>query len=345
MANEPIIGGAKVRITADTTGLKAGIDESRGAIDKAAGSTERLQSLLSKLFVPAAMATAVAGLLNRFIQINREVEQVGENMDAVSDKAVSMTRQLGLAGREMSERAQRVAEAQAKAIAQQQEINRLAQEELEKRDSIWGAVSRVLVSGESRADIEKRALEQQERISAQLAEQVRLIDLQVERETQAANEAERRKKAKEEEALLNERLKEQQQAITDLALRQAETEEERIRIRADAEARAIEERIKQLGAEGGPLASTIQSILRGTIDAVTKDMERQLAEVEKRQHQERLNNIRRENEERIKGLREEMEMRERMRFGDSNQSFINAGIAGRPSILPRQGGVFEGRVD
>lgn len=315
-------------------GKKAGSATSKGAaeattaVDKVAGSASKAQEILGKLLIPAAVAGAVAGLVNQFVQMRREVLAVLENIRGIGDAAAKATRALALSFKDQESREVRVAKLQQEALEQQREATKIAQEELEKRDSIWGSISRALVSGKSRVDVERETLDTQERISKQLREQVRLVDLQIDRKRQEATDADiiaaRRKLASDEE-----------RAIMDANRRTGELTK---RFK-EADTEAEKAKIRELWELEHEIASRTLKEIRDRdraerIKQIEDEAAAWWAEYSKR-HRAQMDAIKKENAERLRGFQELQSLQQSQRFGDSNTS-----VLGGRTVNVKQGGDF-----
>lgn len=342
MANEPIIGGAKVRITVDNAQLDAAL----------AASQARVQE-----FSDAAQASADGGIKGLGQAIERKTEGLRKLQGAVTSAVGAVTgfvsvigsligalTLLGKALNDRFEETMRVNRAVGEVSVKFQELQHEAQraiagttptglaaqyEEITKKiDDLDRAFSQAGISQSELVNVIRPQLAEYERALVAIAKQ----QDETAKAAKRAEDAEKRlaaarsERAESEAKVITEREK-QERRISDLRrqLRQAESEEERQLIQEAIEFEAEARR-------------------KAMMDTIT-DFWRRWQEEQDKANRAQEDAIRRQNEARIRALNEELRLRERMRFGDSNQSFINAGIAGRPSILPRQGGVFEGRVD
>jgi uncharacterized phage infection (PIP) family protein YhgE len=102
MAGRNTVARANVEITGDNSDLKRAVRESRrdvrsfgkavttnvtGSLNKAAKAAEGVQATISKLFIPAAVITAVAGMADQFLRAFQETERFREELDKAVNTA------------------------------------------------------------------------------------------------------------------------------------------------------------------------------------------------------------------------------------------------------------------
>lgn len=344
MANDTVIGSAKVRITAETAEFDAAVSRSKVEITQ---------------FSDAATATAENGLGSLGKAIEARTVGVRKLQGAVSSAVGAVTgfvsvigsligalTLLGKALNERFEETMRINNAVSEASVKFNELQHSAKRALE------GTTPTGLAAEYER--IEEHVRELDVAFSQAGISQVKLINevrpelakykqdlIDIARQTERLAEMEAARNELRQSLVKNlgdeERMEfEAAQRISDLRRQLAETESEVAKKLLD-EAIAHEKRAREAAR-----AEFAEQERQARNKAIEEDEAKWWESYTRRRNAE-LRLIREKHEAQMRALEEEERRRERMRFGNSNQSFVNAGITG-PRTLPRQGGVFESGV-
>lgn len=171
-------------------------DKVSGAFSRMGGAATRVQEIVSRLLIPAAVAGSIAGLVSQFRQAAQEAKAFRQGIEDIGDTAQRVLQRQAAARAGLTElqatRLQLLEEERA-AIAS---VERSLDAQLEKTDTLAGQLRGLitgLVSGEptARLDAVEAAAREIEKIRRDSAQRIRLIEEEA---------RERRRREREEEA-------------------------------------------------------------------------------------------------------------------------------------------------
>lgn len=318
------VRGVKDEAEAVGTRGEQGVSRLTKSLTGAGAAASKVQEVLSKVFIPAAVAGAVAGLANRWREVRAEVQQTRDELDRAAEDFQKKTQQLALTARDVPDFQQKLLELMQAAQAEQAKVNALVEEERGKRGNLLAQATRLAFTRTTVSELERDAADANERITAQLRQQVALLERQTEADRKRAEaEKDRQRNTATDSELARARL----DALSDeerewvefttrrdelnARLREADTQEERAKIR------------ELIDIELGETLRALDAI-KARKDRDRDEEERKNREAEDKRHREAMENIERERQAKVRAAQELLNLQEQQRFGTSNTS-VSAG--------------------
>lgn len=272
--------------------MRQGADEARKSIGGLGGAIEKMSSLMGRLAIPIAVTAAVDGIVARFTEARRRVEEFQKALASGSSAAAADLQQQAMAVRGLSEQEQQRAALQRRSREEQQANNDRAEKFLRDQFTLTGAVTSVFThSWKSRKSVLEETEKANQRINREYSRQVALL------EEVAAKERERQKAAAEAAAADAARANQQ------LQLQLTEMEEGRqaaIYDRFTLEKRLLDEQIREARrAENDQLAAALEArieLLRRIAEAQIREDQRVIDERTKAEDAARAERERKERE-------------------------------------------------
>lgn len=301
--------GLYVELEARDKGLGKQLDSVNARVGKVGQGLEKLSAGFAKLAVPIAVVAAIDAVISRIVKAIDTTEQLRESMKGIGGSASDAAEQIRNQTNGMTEQQAQLLAALKQNQAEQQQVIDLVQQETKARETLGGFVSKVLIGQSSINDVVeegeakldkltgqyRKLLEAQEKAAELQEKQLRLTNERLAREAEDSTIASRNAEL---DALF--------EKIEDLADKGSPAAI--INRNVQREVREFEDRIDEITKEGGPMATQLISVLRTGIEAVVRDGEQQLAELNRSRLEDerrmRLDIVREENEARLQGIRE-----------------------------------------